>query len=63
MKFQSYLTGIEMSTYQSVQQHRQGSNRTLLELKYEHAIEIRLHDMFQSNLTGIEMKNKDGKNQ
>lgn len=34
MKFQSHLTGIEMSTYQSVQQHRQGSNRTLLELKY-----------------------------
>ena len=39
------------------------SNRTLLELKYTHRFVVAVSEWFQSYLTGIEMKNKDGKNQ
>ena len=39
------------------------SNRTLLELKSAHIRRGRQAGGFQSYHTGIEMKNKDGKNQ
>ena len=55
LKFQSYLTGIEIGKGEPIITGKYSSNRTLLELKFSIFGGGILPALFQSYLTGIEM--------